>query len=100
MKHKGCAVSVSGAAGDVDLGDFYFGLARQYGGYHRDTLFEPAYGYLRAHGYDNALREFLLLRHWQMRLHVFEPAIWLEIAGLHLYLGHQPSSAAAAGGTV
>ena len=79
---------------------FCFGLARQYGGHHRDTLFELAYGYLQAHDYDNALREFLLLRHWQMRLHVFEPAIWLEIAGLHLYLGHQPSSAAAAGGTV
>ena len=79
--------SREGRSGDVDLGDFYFGLARQYGGHHRDTLFELAHGYLQAHDYDNALREFLLLRHWQMRLHVFEPAIWLEIADLHLYLG-------------
>lgn len=79
--------SREGRYGDVDLGDFYFGLARQYGGHHWETLAELAYAYLAALDYDNALREFLLLRKWQLRAHAFDASIWLEICHLQYYLG-------------
>lgn len=80
--------SREGRYGDVNRAEFYFGLARQYGGQHWETLAELGYGYLAAQDYDGALRELLLLRKWQLRARAFEAATWLEICHLHFYLGH------------
>jgi hypothetical protein len=77
-----------GRHGDVDRAEFYFGLARQYGGQHWETLSEVGHGYLAAQDYDGALRELLLLRKWQLRAKVFDAGTWLEICNLHFYLGH------------
>ena len=82
-----------GRYGDVDVAEYHFGLARQYGGEHWETLAELAYGYLTAQDYDSALREFLMLRKWQVRTHAFDAGTWLEICHLHFYLGHTAQGA-------
>lgn len=53
--------SREGRYGDVNRAEFYFGLARQYGGQHWETLAELAYGYLAAQDYDGAYNRSMKL---------------------------------------
>jgi tetratricopeptide (TPR) repeat protein len=76
-----------GVQGDIDKADYYFGLAKDYGPRSLTVTANVAYGYLKSRDYDNALKEFEQARKLLVKAEAFMPAIWLNIANLHFFLG-------------